>query len=93
MELDPSDFEIAATISNTLSLVRERAQRRSITLRSAVDPTPRDQIHADERKVRQVLLNPACRTRSNFTPRRRAHRDPRHRHDDRTEDCGNRLPE
>jgi len=56
MELDSSDFEIAATISNTLSLVRERAQRRSITLRSAVDPRL-GKIHADERKVRQVLLN------------------------------------
>jgi len=56
MELDPSDFDIATTINNTLSLVRERAQRREIALHSTVDPRL-GQIHADERKVRQVLLN------------------------------------
>ena len=56
MELDPSDFDIVTTIDNTLSLVRERAQRRAITLRCTVDPRLA-KIRADERKVKQVLLN------------------------------------
>ncbi|HEY8176490.1 MAG TPA: GAF domain-containing protein, partial [Gemmatimonadaceae bacterium] len=47
MELDASDFEIATTIDNTLSLVRERAQRREIALRCTVDPRL-GEIHADE---------------------------------------------
>ena len=41
MELDASDFDIATTIDNTMSLVRERAQRREIALRSHGGPTPR----------------------------------------------------
>ena len=56
MELDVAEFDLAATIDNTLSLVRERAQRRGIALRCTVDAGLAT-IHADERKVRQVLLN------------------------------------
>ncbi|MEO8751498.1 MAG: GAF domain-containing protein [Casimicrobiaceae bacterium] len=56
MELDPADFTLATAIDNTLSLVRERAQRRSIRLSHAHDERVTT-IHADERKVRQVLLN------------------------------------
>ena len=56
MELDRSDFDLAAAIGNTLSLVRERAQRRNIALASEVDPRIGN-VHADERKVKQVLLN------------------------------------
>ncbi len=33
MELDPSEFAVATAIDNTLSLVRVRAQRRTIELR------------------------------------------------------------
>ncbi len=56
MELDLSEFELATTIGNTLSLVRERAERRAIRLASTVDPRI-GIVRADERKVRQVLLN------------------------------------
>jgi GAF domain-containing protein len=56
MELDRSEFDLATTIGNTLSLVRERAQRRDIALASTVDPRL-GAVHADERKVKQVLLN------------------------------------
>ena len=56
MELDRADFDIATTIDSTLSLVRERAQRRNITLRCTVGDQATT-IHADERKVKQVLLN------------------------------------
>ena len=56
MELDRADFDLPAAIGNALSLVRERAQRRGIALASTFDPAI-GTIHADERKVKQVLLN------------------------------------
>ena len=56
MELDLSEFELRPTIDTALTLVRERAGRRRITLERTVDARVRA-IRADERKVRQVLLN------------------------------------
>jgi len=56
MELELSDFDLPSTIENTLILVRERAQKRGITLGRAVDERL-GMIRADERKVKQVLLN------------------------------------
>jgi signal transduction histidine kinase len=56
MELEPSEFDLPSAIENTLILVRERAQRRGITLGRTVDERL-GMIRADERKVKQVLLN------------------------------------
>ncbi|HKE42858.1 MAG TPA: HAMP domain-containing sensor histidine kinase [Casimicrobiaceae bacterium] len=56
MELERSDFDLPATIENTLVLVRERAQRRNIALTRTIDDGL-GTILADERKVKQVLLN------------------------------------
>jgi len=56
MELDLADFDLATTVDSTLSLVRERAQRRGIALNSTVDAGVTT-VNADERKVKQVLLN------------------------------------
>src|SRR3989441_8994851 len=56
MELEPTDFDLPGAIENTLVLVRERAQRRGITLTRTLDPRLAT-IRADERKVKQVLLN------------------------------------
>jgi signal transduction histidine kinase len=56
MELELSDFDLPSTIENTLILVRERAQRRGITLGCTIDERL-GTIRADERKVKQVLLN------------------------------------
>jgi signal transduction histidine kinase len=56
MELDASEFELPRAIGQTMSLVRERAERRAIALSLAVDPGV-TAIRADERKVKQVLLN------------------------------------
>ena len=56
MELEPADFDLPSAIDNTLSLVRERAHRRGITLDRTLDERL-GMIHADERKVKQVLLN------------------------------------
>ena len=56
MELELSDFDLATAIENALMLVRERAGRRSITLRTVIDERL-GQMRGDERKVRQVVLN------------------------------------
>ena len=56
MELEQSDFHLPTALESALTLVRERAGRRSITLQMNVD-SRLGQIQADERKVRQVLLN------------------------------------
>ena len=56
MELEPTDFNLPGAIENTLTLVRERAHRRGIALERTLDPRL-SIICADERKVKQVLLN------------------------------------
>ncbi|MGH7309069.1 MAG: GAF domain-containing protein [Candidatus Rokuibacteriota bacterium] len=56
MDLDRTDFEVSQAIDNALMLVRDRAARRDITLRQSVDQRL-GQIRADERKIKQVLLN------------------------------------
>jgi signal transduction histidine kinase len=56
MELEPSEFDLPATIENSLILVRERANRHGITLAHSIDERL-GTIRADERKVKQVLLN------------------------------------
>jgi signal transduction histidine kinase len=56
MELELSNFNLPSTIEQTVMLVRERAVRRGITLGRTIDERL-GSIHADERKVKQVLLN------------------------------------
>jgi signal transduction histidine kinase len=56
MELELTDFDMPTAIENALTLVRERAGRRSIALHMNID-NRLGQIQADERKVRQVVLN------------------------------------
>ncbi|HEX7272707.1 MAG TPA: GAF domain-containing protein, partial [Casimicrobiaceae bacterium] len=56
MELEPSDFNLSNAIDNTLTLVRERAERRGVKLGRNIDQRL-GMIRADERKVKQVLLN------------------------------------
>jgi signal transduction histidine kinase len=56
MELEPTDFDLPTAIESTLVLVRERAHRRGVTLQRMVDERV-GMINADERKVKQVLLN------------------------------------
>jgi signal transduction histidine kinase len=48
--------DLPTALDNALTLVRERAGRRGITLQMKVD-NRLGQIQADERKVRQVVLN------------------------------------
>jgi two-component system, NtrC family, sensor kinase len=56
MELEPADFDLAGAIDNALTLVRERATRRGITLGRTIDERL-GIVHGDERKVKQILLN------------------------------------
>jgi len=56
MELEPTQFDLPQAIDNALLLVRERAERRGIKLVRVIDDDLR-MIRADERKVKQVLLN------------------------------------
>jgi signal transduction histidine kinase len=56
MELELEDFDLPSAIDNALTLVRERAGRRGITLGREIDGRV-GTIRGDERKVKQVLLN------------------------------------
>src|SRR5215813_9783410 len=56
MELEVTDFNLPMAIDNALTLIRERAARRSIALHTMVDERL-GQVQGDERKIRQVLLN------------------------------------
>jgi GAF domain-containing protein len=56
MELELTDFDLPAAVDNAVTLVRERAGRKSITVRIAVEQQL-GMMRGDERKIRQVLLN------------------------------------
>ena len=56
MELEATDFDLPSAIDNALTLVRERATRRGITLGRTIDEQL-GMLRGDERKVKQVLLN------------------------------------
>jgi signal transduction histidine kinase len=56
MELELTEFHLPSAIENALILVRERAGRRAIELGCTIDERLA-LIRADERKVKQVLLN------------------------------------
>jgi signal transduction histidine kinase len=56
MELELSSFSLPAAVESALTLVRERATRRGVSLRAAIHPAI-GEMSGDERKIRQVLLN------------------------------------
>jgi signal transduction histidine kinase len=56
MELELTDFDLPSAMDNAVTLVRERASRKGVTVRMAVGAGVGG-IRGDERKVRQVLLN------------------------------------
>ena len=56
MELELTDFHLPTALDNALTLVRDRAARRSITLDISIDERL-GEVQADERKIRQVALN------------------------------------
>ncbi|HEX9389697.1 MAG TPA: sensor histidine kinase [Usitatibacteraceae bacterium] len=56
MELETSRFNVAAAIDNAIILIRERALRQNLTVLAEIEPSA-GEIEADERKVKQVLIN------------------------------------
>jgi signal transduction histidine kinase len=56
MELEVTDFDLPSALDSAVTLVRERASRRGISLRTAADERV-GQVRGDERKIRQVTLN------------------------------------
>jgi signal transduction histidine kinase len=56
LELSPSPFDLPTTIEESLMLMKERANRRGVTLSKDLDPAI-GMITADERKIKQVLIN------------------------------------
>jgi len=56
MELELTDFDLPAAIDNAVTLVRERASRKGVTVEVSVEEQV-GVIRGDERKIRQVLLN------------------------------------
>ena len=56
MELELADFHLPSAVDDALLLMRERAFRRGLALERHVDEHL-GEIRADERKVKQVLLN------------------------------------
>jgi signal transduction histidine kinase len=56
MELELTDFDLPTALDNALTLIRERAGRRGIALHLSIDERL-GQMRADERKIRQVVLN------------------------------------
>ncbi|MDP2700991.1 MAG: GAF domain-containing protein, partial [Candidatus Rokubacteria bacterium] len=56
MELELTDFDLPAALDNAVTLVRERASRKGVTVRIAIEEQV-GVMRGDERKIRQVLLN------------------------------------
>jgi signal transduction histidine kinase len=56
MELERADFDLPSAIETALLLMRERASRKGIEVGRVIDERL-GVISADERKVKQVLLN------------------------------------
>jgi signal transduction histidine kinase/putative component of toxin-antitoxin plasmid stabilization module len=56
MELDVGTVHIPSALQNAMMLMRERAQRQGIALSCKVDPGV-DEVPADERKFKQIMLN------------------------------------
>jgi signal transduction histidine kinase len=56
LELTLSAFDLSAAIDNALTLMKERANRRGVSLRTELAPDV-GAVTADERAVKQILIN------------------------------------
>ena len=56
LELSEEHVEIAQVVNSARRLVQERAQRSRVTIRTNL-PSDLPPLHADERKLKQILLN------------------------------------
>ena len=56
MELELEEFDVAAALGNTLTLIRERAQQHGISLSLEIAQGV-GTLRADQRKLKQIMLN------------------------------------
>jgi signal transduction histidine kinase len=56
VELDIADFSLRETLERGVVMVRERAIRNGVELSLQLDPKV-DDVHGDERRIRQVVFN------------------------------------
>jgi len=56
MELETSRFRVPEAVGNAMTLIRERAQRHGIALGTTIGDDV-EEVTADERKFKQILLN------------------------------------
>jgi signal transduction histidine kinase len=56
LELEPSALVLRDVATSAMALIREQAIKRGIRLELAIDPAI-DEIRADERKLKQILVN------------------------------------
>ncbi len=68
MELEPTTFSLPALIGDAIALLRERASQGGVTLVVAAMDSTLGSITADERKIKQVLVNLIVNA-IKFTPR------------------------
>jgi CheY-like chemotaxis protein/GAF domain-containing protein/HPt (histidine-containing phosphotransfer) domain-containing protein len=57
MELEDTDFDLPATVEETVELVAETAQAKGLELLCAVDPDVPRAVRGDPGRLRQILLN------------------------------------
>ena len=57
LDIDSTDFSIAQVLGGTLELLSARAQEKSLSLTSHIDPTLPALVMGDPVRLRQVLLN------------------------------------
>jgi signal transduction histidine kinase len=56
VELDPADINLRRILENSLIMIKEKAMRHTIELNLITNGIP-DVIHADERKLKQIMYN------------------------------------
>ncbi len=57
LELEAVDFDLRATIKETLEIVASRAQQKGLQLLSSCDPSVPDWLRGDVSRLRQILIN------------------------------------
>lgn len=57
MELYPVEIHLASFLEGILGIIHLRAQQKQLEFRAEFDPTLPSEIQADEKRLRQILLN------------------------------------
>jgi PAS domain S-box-containing protein len=57
MELEAGEVSVRGAVDSALIMLKERAMKHSITLMSAITDDADITMHADERKIKQILFN------------------------------------